>query len=741
MGELDPSFTFDLGDFEPTVQAPWDFAGALKHARKGHSEATSLDDKIKRRSAQNLARVQPAKKKARKQGESDEEDLALDSDDLEDIEDSEDEVVLPREEDESDIEDEEESEEEDVEEEESEEEDAEEEESEEEDAEEEESEEEHVEEEERVTKGSTLNGHISVLAESLSDLEAEEEDGGVSEDDTSEEELEESEDEAEGGADGAEAEAGEAEAEADEASLASEAEKPKKSAVAKKKNAQDEEDVSNEPPANDPSDFYSPAPASTSFTASSFSDLRLSRPLARACGALGYTRPTPIQAACIPLALAGRDVCGSAVTGSGKTAAYCLPLLERLLHRDRRVRATYVLILAPTRELAVQVHSVLGRLAQFTDLRAALVVGGLSLQAQASQLRERPEVVVGTPGRLIDHVRNTQSVGLEDLQALVLDEADRLLEMGFAAEVSEIVRLAPVRRQTLLFSATMGEEVRSLAALSLKSPVRLAADAKDRAPAQLRHEVVRLRGAALAHREAFLLCLASRSLREGRCIVFCGTKASAHRLKILFGLAGLPPAAELHGDLSQAARLESLEAFRTREAAFLLATDVAARGLDILGVRAVVNYDAPRSLDTYLHRVGRTARAGAEGLAVTFAQDKDRALLKQVVKTARVALQQRELPQAAVEEWEKRVESMEADVKVIMQEERDERSLRKAEMEADKAANLIEHRDEIMARPARTWFQSTKQKEAVKTLSKAHVSVKQAEAMAAHNPVGDAAKA
>ncbi|KAK9837918.1 hypothetical protein WJX74_007671 [Apatococcus lobatus] len=459
--------------------------------------------------------------------------------------------------------------------------------------------------------------------------------------------------------------------------------------------------------------FFAQTPDGTSFTAGSFSDLHLSRPLLRACTALGYTRPTPIQAACIPLALTGRDICGSAVTGSGKTAAFVLPLLERLLFRSRRISATYVLILTPTRELAVQVHDMTEKLAQFTDIRAALVVGGMSLTIQASTLRSRPEIVIGTPGRMIDHLRNTQSFGLEDLQGLVLDEADRLLAMGFADEVKEIVKLAPRKRQTMLFSATMTEQVKQLATMSLQQPVRLAADALAAAPRELTQELVRLKGAAAADKEAVLLALCSRSFSAGRTIVFFRTKHQAHRVKMLFGLAGLPSAAELHGNMTQAARLESLDRFRKGDAAFLLATDVAARGLDIQGVQAVINYDAARTLDSHLHRIGRTARAGHSGRAVTLAEDADRPLIKEVVKKTGAQLQNRLVPQPSIVHWRNRIEAMSPDIDRLRLEEREERDLRKAEMEANKAENMMEHEAEIYSRPARTWFQTERQKKQV----------------------------
>ena len=467
------------------------------------------------------------------------------------------------------------------------------------------------------------------------------------------------------------------------------------------------------------SGFYDSTPKNTKFSASSFADLGLSRPLIRACDALGYAKPTPIQAACIPLGLTGRDICGSAITGSGKTAAFTLPLLERLLHRDKRISATYVLILVPARELAVQVHSMIERLAQFTDIRAALVVGGLSLNAQAAALRTGPEIVVGTPGRVIDHLRNSQGFGLEDLATLVLDEADRLLEMGFKDEIHEIVKLAPTQRQTLLFSATMTEQVKDLIDLSLRHPVRLAADESAAAPKALTQEVLRLKGKTSLKKEATLLALVSRSFKDsGRVIIFFSTKQKAHRAKILFGLAELPMAVELHGDMTQAARLQSLEDFRTGKAGFLLATDVAARGLDILGVETVINFDAPRNLTSYLHRIGRTARAGTSGRSITFVEDGDRPLLKEVVKKGKINLLSRKVAPVAVNNWQNKIESLEKDVVQIHIAEREEKELRKAEQEALKLQNMMDHRDEIYSRPARTWFQSKREKENVKLVAK-----------------------
>uniref|UniRef100_A0A0D9XZB7 RNA helicase n=1 Tax=Leersia perrieri TaxID=77586 RepID=A0A0D9XZB7_9ORYZ len=476
---------------------------------------------------------------------------------------------------------------------------------------------------------------------------------------------------------------------------------------------EEEEDADKQGGTVDPSKFFASSEGA-SFHANSFLELNLSRPLLRACEALGYQKPTPIQAACIPLALTGRDICGSAITGSGKTAAFSLPVLERLLFRPKRVPAIRVLILTPTRELAAQVHSMIEKLAQFTDIRCCLIVGGLSTKVQEVALRSMPDIVVATPGRIIDHLRNSLSVGLEDLAILILDEADRLLELGFSAEIQELIRMCPRRRQTMLFSATMTEEINELVTLSLNKPVRLEADPSLKRPATLTEEVVRIRRTREANQEAVLLALCLKTFKD-RVIIFSGTKHSAHRMKIIFGLSGMK-AAELHGNLTQAQRLEALELFKKQEVDFLIATDVAARGIDIVGVRTVINFSCPRDVRTYLHRVGRTARAGREGYAVTFVTDDDRSLLKAIAKKAGSQLKSRIVAEKPVAECAKLIEQLEDQISTIVQEEREERILRKAEMEATKAENMIAHKDEIYSRPKKTWFATEKEK---KLLAKA----------------------
>jgi len=449
-------------------------------------------------------------------------------------------------------------------------------------------------------------------------------------------------------------------------------------------------------------------------SATTFAELNLSKPLLKAISELGFAVPTPIQSAVLPPAMRGLDVCASAVTGSGKTAAFLLPALERLVHRTRRIAATRVLVLCPVRELAVQCEEMGRQLARFTDVRFAIVLGGLSLKAQEAELRSRPDIVVATPGRLIDLLRNAHSFDLEDLEVLVLDEADRLLELGFQAEVEEVVNACPRSRQTMLFSATISSDVAQLAKLSLEKPLQIKVDPSNVTATTLQQEFVRLRPSREHEREAVLLSLATRTFKS-RAIVFVGSKKQAHRVKILFGLAGLR-AAELHGDLTQLQRLQALDDFRDGVADFLLATDLAGRGLDIRNVQTVINYDLPSELRTYIHRVGRTARAGAEGRAVSIVAERDRAFLKQVLKHAHGTdvVKTRTVPNESIAHWVGRIDSLEEQVRDVMAEESTDKAIRVAEMEANKASNMMTHQAEIYSRPARTWFQNEKERTAAK---------------------------
>ena len=281
----------------------------------------------------------------------------------------------------------------------------------------------------------------------------------------------------------------------------------------------------------------------------SFHNMSLSRPILRGLAAVGFSEPTPIQTKTIPIALEGKDVVGGAVTGSGKTAAFIIPIIERLLYRPKKVPTSRVAILMPTRELAVQCFNVAKRLASFTDVTFCQLVGGFSLREQESVLRNRPDVIIATPGRFIDHMRNSASFTVDTLEILVLDEADRMLEDGFADELNEILTTIPRSRQTMLFSATMTDTVDKLIRVGLDKPVRLMVDARRQTVGTLVQEFVRLRPGREDKRLGYLLYLC-QSVYTERSIIFFRQKKEAHRVRIIFGLCGIK-AAELHGSMSQ----------------------------------------------------------------------------------------------------------------------------------------------------------------------------------------------
>jgi len=466
-----------------------------------------------------------------------------------------------------------------------------------------------------------------------------------------------------------------------------------------------------------------------------FTQLNLSRPLLRAIEAAGYVTPTPVQAKVIPLAMAGRDVCASAVTGSGKTAAFVLPFLERLLFRPKDDAAIRVLILSPTRELATQTFKVLNTLAQFTDITCALICGGVKdVKNQEAVLRNRPDVIVCTPGRIIDHLRNSHSVNIDNLDVLVLDEVDRLLDMGFQEEVEELLKYCPVNRQTLLFSATMTPKVDDLAKLSLKRPVRVktASNVRQVAP-RLIQEFVKVRNDD--EKEAMLAALIVRTFNK-KCILFCETKKDAHRFYVILKLLGMQ-ACELHGDINQSQRYAALNQFRENKVDIMVCTDVAARGLDIQGIQTVINAEMPSNSSTYIHRVGRTARAGCGGRSITLVNDNRRKCMKEVLKGEGSTLSQdggqvlsRTIPSATVSQYLNKIASLKDDIVDTMKRENHLAKIARLESEADRVSNMIKHQDEIQARPARTWYQSESEKKALKEASKQQVLQQQTEVKA-----------
>jgi ATP-dependent RNA helicase RhlE len=362
-----------------------------------------------------------------------------------------------------------------------------------------------------------------------------------------------------------------------------------------------------------------------------FDTLALDPKLLAAVADSGYTSMTPIQAKAIPIVLAGRDVMGAAQTGTGKTAAFTLPLLQRMMNHENAsasparhpVRA---LVLTPTRELAVQVAENVAKYAKRSNLRSMVVFGGVDMKPQTAELKAGVEVLIATPGRLLDHIE-AKNCALHQVEYVVLDEADRMLDIGFLPDLQRILSYLPKQRQTLLFSATFSPEIRKLAQSYLQDPVTVEVAARNATASTVEQHFFGV--ADEDKRRAVRQILRDRQLSQA--LVFVNSKLGAARLARSFERDGLKTAA-LHGDKSQDERLKSLAAFKAGEVELLVATDVAARGLDIADLPAVFNFDVPFNAEDYVHRIGRTGRAGQSGLAVTLVARDDVRLVADIEK-------------------------------------------------------------------------------------------------------------
>ncbi|MBE7422697.1 MAG: DEAD/DEAH box helicase [Zoogloeaceae bacterium] len=377
-----------------------------------------------------------------------------------------------------------------------------------------------------------------------------------------------------------------------------------------------------------------------------FEELGLLPELLKAVAEAGYTEPTPIQAQAIPVVLEGKDVMGGAQTGTGKTAGFVLPLLQRLARHASNspsparhpVRA---LILTPTRELAMQVHESVQTYGKYVPLRDLVVYGGVDIKPQTEALRRGVEIVVATPGRLLDHVEQ-KSVGFNFVEVLVLDEADRMLDMGFIPDIKRILALLPKERQSLLFSATFSEEIKKLADSMLRAPVLIEVARRNALTDTVTH---RIHPVAQDDKRALLAHLLKRS-NASQVLVFVGTKFGASRLAHYLEKQGINATA-IHGDKSQQQRTEALEAFKNGTVRVLVATDVAARGLDIDDLPHVINYELPHVPEDYVHRIGRTGRAGKEGDATSLVCAEERGKLAEIEK-----LIKRQIEQVVIEGYE-----------------------------------------------------------------------------------------
>ena len=353
--------------------------------------------------------------------------------------------------------------------------------------------------------------------------------------------------------------------------------------------------------------------------------------LQRAVTDAGYTTPTPVQTQCIPHLLEGRDLLGSAQTGTGKTAAFMLPLLQYLTENSRRVtpRQPRVLILAPTRELAAQIGQSIHEYGRHLRVRHFVIFGGVGQRPQETAMNRGVDILVATPGRLLD-LMNQGFVNLRDVEAFVLDEADRMLDMGFLPDVRRVIAALPQRRQTLFFSATLPPEVMSLARTLVRDPVRVSITPQQPAVEKIEQRVMFVeRG----QKDALLKSLLDDGAMA-KVIVFTQMKHAANRLAEKLAAVGIEATA-IHGNKSQTARTKALELFRHGRMRVLVATDIAARGIDVDGITHVINYDLPREPETYVHRIGRTARAGADGNAVSFCSPQEQGQLRDIQRLIR----------------------------------------------------------------------------------------------------------
>lgn len=373
-----------------------------------------------------------------------------------------------------------------------------------------------------------------------------------------------------------------------------------------------------------------------------FSDLNLSGPLNAALGKLGYSTPTPIQQKAIPVVLKGQDIMGIAQTGTGKTAAFALPTLDHILREDRDPpkRGTRVLVLAPTRELAAQIAESFrdyGR--SIPHLSVTCVYGGVKIAKQIKRVVGGNDILVATPGRLIDLI-DRKDLRLSDVEVLILDEADQMMDMGFIHALRKIVPLLPKERQTLFFSATLSPQIKKLAGQFLKDPVSITVSPANSTADKVTQSVMFVKAAE----KPDILGLTLSTPDVKRALIFTRTKHGADRAARRLTAMGLPAVA-IHGNKSQPQRQKALAAFRDGEVRFLVATDIAARGIDIDGITHVINYEIPNVPEQYVHRIGRTARASATGRAIALVADDERAYLKDIQKLLKITIPVEPLPE------------------------------------------------------------------------------------------------
>lgn len=396
-----------------------------------------------------------------------------------------------------------------------------------------------------------------------------------------------------------------------------------------------------------------------------FESLGIVKELCDACAQLKWTKPSQIQAKSIPVALQGKDIIGLAETGSGKTGAFALPILQALLEKPQRI---FALVLTPTRELAYQIAEQFEALGAGIGVKCAVIVGGMDMMTQSIALAKKPHIIIATPGRLVDHLENTKGFSLKTIRYLVMDEADRILNMDFEEDVDKMLKVIPKDRVTYLYSATMTKKVQKLQRASLKDPVRVEVSGKYQTVEQLKQFYVFLPS---KFKDVYLVYILNE-LAGNSFIIFCSTCANTQRLSIMLRNLGFT-AIPLHGQMSQTKRLGSLNKFKSKTRSILIATDVASRGLDIPHVDVVINFDIPTHSKDYIHRVGRTARAGRSGKSITLVSQYDVELYQRIENLIGKKLDEYQTVENEVMSLQERVAEAQRLAKIELKEQNDKK--------------------------------------------------------------------
>ena len=464
----------------------------------------------------------------------------------------------------------------------------------------------------------------------------------------------------------------------------------------------------------------------------SFTNFNLSKLIIKALSEMEYYTPTKVQEKVIPIALNGHDIFVNSETGSGKTACFLLPIVQRIIlsrnnkenkkknnkNNDDNIIQNQALIIVPTRELALQCNEMLTKFLKYIDLNYIFLCGGLSVENQLNQMKNKiPDIIITTPGRLLDLIYNNKNLSLEHVNILVLDEADKLLELGFKDAIFEILELIKKNRnrQTLLFSATLNPKLLDLGEHALNNPIKIKI-AQSAILTNLSQSIIRIKFTNLTEniyekRMAYLITIINKK-KLNRTIIFFNTKQDCHKCILYFKKFGINSCTELHGNITQTERIKSLEEFQKGNVKFLMATDIAGRGIDIEKVKCVINFQMPLIGERYIHRVGRTARKGYVGEAITICDDKERLLIKKIFKKEKVDISFKPIKvnNEEIKDMYKKIMKIKDEIDENILEEKTEKQFEMAEKDIEKTMNIKIHQKEIQNRPKKIWYESTKDK-------------------------------